>query len=529
MEQGRLLPESYVNPTLPRYVAWPVVAVQSRLAEAGLLPGNLGHPLLAMRVVSALAGAAAVLVFALGGQLRAAALLAVCPAAVNLSHFAIPEPFLLLGVAATLLLAVRHAEGQAPAWAVGLALGLTASTKYTAAALVLPALLAAGWPRTPAPATRRQAALPLGAAGLALLASALLFAHGDALAARLKLPDARLLHPEYALGFVRGLARAALGAGVAAAALGGAVLAGRWPRPVAAPFVVLGAAALAFLAGTPGALLEPLRFLSDLAYNHQTRFEYKGLVAGGSAYLPYLRLLALGVGPLTLAAALAGALPVLRRLPAHGLLPLLLAVVAYLMVASSAHVALRFLVPALPAVAWLAAAGLDLLPARPRRLATALVLAAAGVASLLVVRLYFVDSRARAARWMEQNVPVGATVDVIANDLGYAPSAPPGRLLRQNRTLSREMAPSEAFQRAALAQISEGSGWLVLTAAYYQRYLEHPEQQPERTAYFVGLLRGRAGYEVAARFRQPWWLRPEAEFLDPEIVVLRKAAQPPTR
>src|SRR4029079_17973365 len=65
---------------------------------------------------------------------------------VNLCHFATPEPWLMLGVCATLALAVAHLQGRAPAWAVGLALGLTASTKYTAAALVVPAL-AAVWMR----------------------------------------------------------------------------------------------------------------------------------------------------------------------------------------------------------------------------------------------------------------------------------------------------------------------------------------------------------------------------------------------
>ena len=75
------------------------------------------------------------------------------PGAVNLGHFATPEPFLLLAAAGTLLAAARHADGRAPAWAVGLALGLAASTKYTAAALAVPCLLAVllrrGEPRGP--------------------------------------------------------------------------------------------------------------------------------------------------------------------------------------------------------------------------------------------------------------------------------------------------------------------------------------------------------------------------------------------
>ena len=89
-------------------------------------------------------------------------------------------------------------------------------------------------------------------------------------------------------------------------------------------------------------------------------------------------------------------------------------------------------------------------------------------------------------------------------------------------TLSREMAPSDRFAEAAAAYPSEASPWLVLTASYYERFLEHPEQHPERARFFEDLLQGRGGFEVAARFRQTGWRRPAAEFVDPEIVVLRR-------
>ncbi|HET9317296.1 MAG TPA: hypothetical protein VFQ51_17020, partial [Vicinamibacteria bacterium] len=93
----------------------------------------------------------------------------------------------------------------------------------------------------------------------------------------------------------------------------------------------------------------------------------------------------------------------------------------------------------------------------------------------------------------------------------------------------REMAPPDRFQEAAARYPSEGSEWLVLTAAYYERFLDHPDQRPERAQFFRDLLDGRLGYTEAARFRQAGWLRPPAEFLDPEIVVMRKSAQIPTR
>jgi len=99
-------------------------------------------------------------------------------------------------------------------------------------------------------------------------------------------------------------------------------------------------------------------------------------------------------------------------------------------------------------------------------------------------------------------------------------------------TLSREMAPPERFVAAASTYRADGGPWLVLTASYYERFLDHPDQAPERAAFFRDLLEGRGGYDVVARFRQEGWRRPPAEFLDPEIVVLKKspaAGQLPTR
>jgi hypothetical protein len=158
------------------------------------------------------------------------------------------------------------------------------------------------------------------------------------------------------------------------------------------------------------------------------------------------------------------------------------------------------------------------------------VAARAALGAVLVVRLFFVDSRLLAARWLAANVPPGTTVDLIANSAGYAPKAPPGLTLRLVPTLSREMAPADRFAEAAARYPPEGAEWLVLTASYYERFLDHPDQRPERTAFFRDLLAGTLGYAEAARFRQRGWLRPEAEFVDPEIVVMRRGGgQIPTR
>jgi Dolichyl-phosphate-mannose-protein mannosyltransferase len=531
-----LRPESFVNPSLPLYVQLPFVWAQQQATNQGLA-GAAADPLLLCRILSALAGAGAVLLLAILSTRVAptqapwpAWFLGVAPGFVNLCHFATPEAWLLLGCSATLLSCIEHAAGRAPAWLLGLALGLTVSTKYTGAALLAP-VVAAVWLR-PRPLASRGDRHALLTAGVAVGAAALaLLGFGPAIASRLHLQDARLLRPEAAAAFVQGLGRSALLLGTALAVL--AVL-GAWPRTAKwaarlarRELVVVGLVSLVgFFVGTPFAATEPLAFLSDLAFNAQTRAEYKGLVGEPTSWLAYLTLLGdamtwplVAAAAIGLAFALAGAV----REPAS-LILLLGAVGPYLLVASSGHRAMRFLAPLLPAAAFLATRGIAAIT--PRRRAAGFVrgavLARAALGSVLVIRLFFKDSRQEAERWMEAHVPPGATVDLIANHVGYAPRLPEGRTLRLVPTLSREMAPKERFVEAAARYPEEASAWLILTASFYERFLEHPDQQPERARFFGDLLAGRGTFEVAARFRQQGFWRPEVEFVDPEIVILRK-------
>jgi hypothetical protein len=536
--EGSLAPDSFINPSLPVYAMVPVIWAQQRAADAGLLTGRAADPALAGRVLSAAAGALAVFLTGLLGArlsrgigLLGAALLALAPAVVNVCHFATPEAWLIVGAAATLLVCARHVEGRTAAWAVGIVLGLAASTKYTAAALVVPCVIAVCLRRREP--HRYDVPATALAGGVALTAGWLLLAApGAALAAGLHLDDARLLRPERAAAFVERMGGAlciAGGAGVVVAALAAARV--RAAQPFArVELPILAVAAVAgFLLGTPFAALEPLSFLSDLAFNDQTRFEYKGLTGASSSFGAYLGLARDGLTMPVLVMAAAGlVVAAARGLQGDRLCPLLLAgaLAPYLLVASSGHQALRFLAPVFPAAVLLAALGVLSMPSVPIRRAVAGVLVArAAFASVLVVRLFFVDSRAQASRWLEAHTAAGETIDLIANNPGYAPSIP-ARSLRVVPTLSREMAPGDRFAAAAARYPAEASPWLVLTASYYERFLDHPEQHPERTRFFKDLLEGRGGFDVVGRFRQAGWRRPAAEFVDPEIVILRKRQVP---
>ena len=134
------------------------------------------------------------------------------------------------------------------------------------------------------------------------------------------------------------------------------------------------AAGLGFLLGTPFAALRPLEFLSDLAFNAQTRVEYKGLRGETTSFLPYARLLGDALTLPVLVAALLGlaARPRGVRAAERKTLIVALALAApYLLVAASGHRAMRFLAVAWPAAAWLAAAALGAIPDRRTRLVAA--------------------------------------------------------------------------------------------------------------------------------------------------------------
>ena len=250
---------------------------------------------------------------------------------------------------------MRHLEDRAPAWALGLALGLAVSTKYTAAALAVP-VLAAVWLRRARAGRREPTGRPGSLAGLvALAASASRSPAGRAL------PSRRASASPTCGCFTPSRRGPSCRASRARASPAGRRCWACWPfapgparrasraSVVRREVVVAGlAAAAGFVLGTPGAVLEPRAFLSDLAFNAQTRHEYKGLVGEATSFGAYLGLAA---DALTLARARGGGRRASRspsrrawrggrRRRSSSRSPPL---APYLLVASSGHRAMRFL------------------------------------------------------------------------------------------------------------------------------------------------------------------------------------------
>jgi hypothetical protein len=534
IERGTVIPESFINPSLPLLAMAPMVALQDLGARIGLLSGAAADPLFVCRLMSAFITALAVWLFGLtlarfAPETKGAAFfLAVTPALVNFAHFATPESWLLLGTVATLAVAVRYASGEGGTSALGFVLGLAVSCKYTAAALSVPVVLAVLFrKRTLGDAEGPSRAWLFLLPVVALIGVMLRTGKGLILAAQLRGPgDARLLHQDSALSFVRSVSDFAISLPLVAIVLLGITHRTRLvERLVRTGFF----SAFGFVLGTPGSLLSPLRFLTDLAFNAQTRVEYKGFKSPDSSWGAYAQLLADCVGwPLWLAAAL-GVFMVLRRAGrSQGSSWILLSsgVSAFALVAASGHQAMRFLVPALPCVAWLGGRGISWIAAGEwRARVTRMIGLAALGQSLLLVRLFFVDSRLEASRWMVTRLAPQESWGLISNFPGYGPSLSGAASIPALRTLSRELAPENATRSAAEEVARTGPDWLVLPEPYFARFVRDPGALPEKAKFFSTLLAGQGGYLLAARFQQvaPW--RPPNEFLDPEVLVFRRGPQ----
>ena len=191
---------------------------------------------------------------------------------------------------------------------------------------------------------------------------------------------------------------------------------------------------------------------------------------------------------------------------------------------------MRFLAPALPAPrpGWPRSASRALPRRRARRRRwPALVLARAALArGCSCVRLFFVDSRLRAARWLEAHVPAG-------RDRRPHREQPRLRARASRRAARCASCPrsrarwrrAERFAEAARAlSAREASPWLVLTASYYERFLDHPEQRPGAGRLLPGpaggprRVRGRGALPPG---RAGGGRRPSSWI--PEIVVLKKS------
>lgn len=402
------------------------------------------------------------------GALLAGMLFAVAPLALQHAHFFVVDPFGTAAVTAALAAACwrLRRDGIGPAVAAGAAVGLAVACKATMVAVAAPV-------------------------AAATLASPWLTAHGTGSARR---------------RWWRGLA----GATVAGAT---ALVVFRLVHPYA-------------FAG-PGLLdvaLDPRwwRDLMSAAAQQRSAFDapWSWQWVGRSPWYLLVNLVRWAVGP-ALATAVAIGLGwsawrglgrgERRRLVAAGWVVLVVAAVALTAVKS-----IRYVLPAVPAMAVVAGSWLEALIADPRRrrlgvvLALVVAVATAGSGVAVVALHHGEHPRLAATRWIRDHVPAGA---VIANETRFDEPVPCTALVdgayRDSFAEGRYrdlrlglVQPDGAPKLRRVVQVLSEADWLVMSSERQHLPMTRlPERFPLTTAYYRELLAGRLGFELVATFR----------------------------
>ncbi len=304
-----------------------------------------------------------------------------------------------------------------------------------------------------------------------------------------------------------------------------------WPYVVAA----LAAAIAAFVVATPYSVLDARRFLDDMWFNWLTGAPEGTLAGQRRSWVAYLFTLGNALGWPLLVCALAGAAITVRRvrrLEARAAAAVLVhgswILSFWLFYGISPHHALRFIMPIVPSLFLLGAAGVVDAARSPERrrsvaFATAVVLLYSLVYTAAADRKFLRDPRYAAGAWLKAHIGADSTVGFFTNE-SYLPyfDRPVFRIQGLD-VMSQSGIVGEAFTERMRAIVTDGPDVIVDANFFYDRFLDAPARFPERAAFYRQLLAGSGagGFRPLARFTidSPWWLDPRPELVAPDVVV----------
>jgi hypothetical protein len=300
--------------------------------------------------------------------------------------------------------------------------------------------------------------------------------------------------------------------------------------------VALAAAGLAFVIATPYAVLDARRFFEDMWFNWLTGAPAGTLAGQRRSWGAYLLMLGNALGWPLLILILAGVAVTIarvRQLDPRGSAAVLIhgtwILCFWLFYGISPHYALRFIMPIVPSLLLLGAAGIVLFArASPQRrraatVATALVLTYSLAYAAAADRKFLRDPRYAAGAWLKDHIDTASTVGFFANE-SYLPYFDrPAFRVQFLDVMSQSGIVGDAFAERIRELLTGGPDVIVDANFYYDRFLEAPERFPERAAFYRSLLAGTSatGFRPLARFtlRSPWWLNPSPELVAPDVVV----------
>ncbi|MFN2115886.1 MAG: glycosyltransferase family 39 protein [Anaerolineae bacterium] len=276
-----------------------------------------------------------------------------------------------------------------------------------------------------------------------------------------------------------------------------------WPRRIfdarlLAAGLVCGAA---FLVAVPFAVLDWPAFQQDIALLlERGQVGFKGLqLSSDSGWVFYAKSLWWGMGPPLIVASVAGAVLALVRHRRADIVLVVFPIVLYAWMGRQLLMFARFMLPAVPTLALLAATVVvllaDSLPDRGRLRAAA---TAAITAVLLVVPvsdslrfdwlLVQPDTRDVAQGWIETNVPPGAKVLVHSNgpELAGVDHPAPGATRAFDLTV---MGTTGLSREPLQSYVDAGYEYIVVSSHSYDRRLLDPAEDEARQAFYAQLDR----------------------------------------
>jgi hypothetical protein len=304
------------------------------------------------------------------------------------------------------------------------------------------------------------------------------------------------------------------------------------------PYVLLALAAAiaAFIAATPYAILDHRRFLEDMWFNWLTGAPAGTLSGQRRSWAVYLLTLGNALGWPLLLLSLAGIAALahrVRQLAAPGSAALLVhgtwIVAFWLFYGISPHHALRFIMPIVPSLLLLGAAGVVYIarssPSRMRimRGATAGVLVYSLAYTAAADWKFLEDPRYAAGVWLKEHIDANSTVGFFTNE-SYLPYFDrPMFKVQYLDVMGQSGIVGAAFNQRIRQILTEGPDVIADANFYYDRFLDAPSRFPERAAVYRDLLAGSGagGFRPLARFtlRGPWWLDPDPELVAPDVVI----------
>ena len=302
-----------------------------------------------------------------------------------------------------------------------------------------------------------------------------------------------------------------------------------------------GAAVLAFVIGTPFSVLSARRFLEDLWFNWTTGAPAGTLSGQQRSWIAYTLTLGNALGWPLFLAMMSGAAVVAARarrltdrasasLVVHG--TWIAAFWAFYGI--SPHHALRFIMPIVPSLILLGAAGIVYiarLSRTRRRIMTALmsaVLLYSAVYTAAADRKFLADPRYAAGAWLKQRVPPSGTIGFFTNE-SYLPYFDrPAYAISAIDVMSQLGITGDAFQARIDQVVDAGPDIIVDANFYFDRFLGAPAVYPERADFYRRLLAGAGAgtYRPVAKFslHGPRWLDPQPELVAPDVYIFARAS-----